>query len=231
VEDLHRHCQNLNGLVSLDTVALGRQILKEVEEHRRQYEQHRKEEHRKQVIAWLTPKGTLPSDVFTHHIRHPEAGTGQWFLDCEEFRSWVAGENESIFCHGIPGAGKSMMETIVNQHLREKFGNDPDIGIAYYYYSYGRPEEQKAASVLSSLFVQLIQRLLELPGFIQDIYKPDNPCLLDEDISKALDTVVRNYSQVFIVIDALDECRSSREREVSCYQRSRPCGPAPRSTF
>lgn len=98
------------------------------------------------------------------------------------------------------------------EELTTKFSNDPTIGIAYVYFNFRRQEEQKINDLLASLLKQLAKSQLSLPSTVKDLYDQHKPThtrpSLDE-ISKSLYTVITSYSQVFIIIDALDECQVS----------------------
>ena len=51
------------------------------------------------VLAWLSPL-----DFRNNHASVAESridGTGQWFLDCTEFRRWRDSNNETLYCPGI----------------------------------------------------------------------------------------------------------------------------------
>ena len=76
------------------------------------------QEHR--VIAdWLTPidYASQQSDF----IRARQEGTGEWLLKSSEFQDWVSQSKQTLFCPGIPGAGKTMITSIVIEHLYTTF--------------------------------------------------------------------------------------------------------------
>jgi Cdc6-like AAA superfamily ATPase len=117
-----------------------------------------------------------------------------------------------LFCPGIPGAGKTILTSIVVQELTTRFSNDPTISIAYLYCSFKRHDEQKAKDLLASLLKQLAQVQPSLPDSIKSLYDNHNlkhtrPSL--DELSKILQSVATIYSRVFIIVDALDECREA----------------------
>jgi NACHT domain len=166
-------------------------------------------EHRT-ILDWLTPinYGDQQSDL----IARRQAGTGKWLLNLDEFQSWLNKSKQTLFCLGIPGAGKTMITSIVVEHLQTEFRDDSSIGIAYLYCNYRRQEEQKPVDLLASLLKQLVQRRTSMPKNVVEIYKRHNnertrPSF--GEISKILHSVIADYSRTFIIIDALDECRIS----------------------
>jgi hypothetical protein len=117
-----------------------------------------------------------------------------------------------LFCPGIPGAGKTILTSIVVDDLCKRFHNDATVGIAYVYYDFRRQGEQKADDILANLLKQLAQDQSSLSGAVRDLYdrhKDKRTRPLVDEISKALHSVATTYSRIFIVVDALDECRVS----------------------
>jgi hypothetical protein len=49
-------------------------------------------------------------------------------LDVIEFSEWVK-KKGVLSCPGIPGAGKTMLSSIVINHIQENFGIEYDIGM------------------------------------------------------------------------------------------------------
>ncbi|KAL9607516.1 MAG: hypothetical protein Q9167_007571 [Letrouitia subvulpina] len=89
----------------------------------------------------------------------------------------------------MPGAGKTIMASIVADHLCTKYQHDSSIGIVYLFCNFRREEEQKPIDLLANLLKQLIQGLTYIPQSVKTLYE-------QHEIIK-----------IFIVIDALDECR------------------------
>ena len=46
------------------------------------------------------------------------------------FQAWTAGSKSTLFCPGIPGAGKTILSAAVIDHLQNNFDEDDD-GVAY----------------------------------------------------------------------------------------------------
>ena len=165
------------------------------------------------ILNWLTPVNydTQQSDF----ISRRQAGTGQWLLDSGKFQHWASHPKQTLFCPGIPGAGKTIIASIVVEYIQlypvKKNSNykDLDIGMAYLYCNFQRQHEQKFGDLLTSLLKQLVQKQASIPDCVKalyDQYKGERPRLPIDEILKALRTVISSYSKVFIIIDALDEC-------------------------
>ncbi|KFY02660.1 hypothetical protein O988_02000, partial [Pseudogymnoascus sp. VKM F-3808] len=172
--------------------------------------QHQEDQGRQTVLNWLTPIdfGTLQSDFISRRV----AGTGQWLLESAEFQAWVKTDRQVLFCPGIPGAGKTILTSIVVDYLYANFQKDTNIGIAYLYCNFRRQDEQEAEGLLASLLKQLAQGLYPLPESVKSLYdshkeKRTRPTF--NEISTTLQSVAALYSRSFIVVDALDECQAS----------------------
>ncbi|RFU75866.1 ankyrin repeat [Trichoderma arundinaceum] len=163
-----------------------------------------------QVLTWITPVDYGPQH--SDFLKRWQPGTGQWLLDSAEYQSWLISKKQTLFCPGIPGAGKTILTSIVINDLEERFEADPIIGIAYIYCNYQRQKEQEIENLFSSLIKQLSQSLPSLPDCVRDIYrknksKKTRPSL--DEILAVLHSILEMYTRVFIIIDALDEYQSS----------------------
>src|SRR5436305_864300 len=83
-------------------------------------ERHENQE-RRIICDWLSPidYGTQQSDF----ISRRQEGTGQWLLNSDEFQQWTSQKKQTLFCPGIPGAGKTMISSIIVDHLTAIFRN------------------------------------------------------------------------------------------------------------
>ncbi|KAK2797440.1 hypothetical protein FQN51_008473 [Onygenales sp. PD_10] len=169
------------------------------------------------ILSWLTPVDYAPQH--NDHCRRREPGTGQWLLESAQFETWAATKKQTLFCPGMPGAGKTMLTSIVINHLEEKFQADPamefKIGIAYIYCNFKQHDKQEIYDLLASLLKQLAACQSSLPKDVKELYDchkdiTTRPTL--HEILRVFDSVTATFSRVFIVVDALDECPASNRR-------------------
>ncbi|KAK2026335.1 purine and uridine phosphorylase [Colletotrichum zoysiae] len=162
------------------------------------------------ALEWLASfdYGPQQSDLLSKC--HP--GTGQWLFESGEFTKWEnSPSGTTLLCTGIPGAGKTIITSLVINHLHTRFGDVPEVGIAYIYCNFRRHYQQQYADMLASLIKQLCQTQPTLPGAVRALYERHRkqrtrPSL--EELSDALQAVLLMYARSYILVDALDECQS-----------------------
>ncbi|RAQ99167.1 ankyrin repeat domain-containing protein [Stemphylium lycopersici] len=124
----------------------------------------------RRILEWISPTDypAQQSDI----IKRRQERTGQY-----EYQA-------TLFCLGIPGAGKTIVAAIAIDHLL-KLVQSSSQGVAYVYCNYKAREEQDTSRMLAAILKQLVP-------------SPD-------EIFSALQDVLAHYSTVYIVVDALDE--------------------------
>ncbi|KPM36223.1 hypothetical protein AK830_g10354 [Neonectria ditissima] len=160
---------------------------------------------RDKILKWLSRIDYTSQQ--SDYIARRQAGTGQWFLSSVEFTTWVKSPKQTLFCPGIPGAGKTIITSIVIDKLTTLFEGCESVGIAYVYCDFKRHSDQTAEFLLRGLLQQLSQRQRSLPDCVEALYSKGTPSF--HDISRALQSVCRLYAKVFVVVDAIDECQVS----------------------
>lgn len=139
-----------------------------------------------------------------------QEGTGTWLLKSEQFTKWVHGTNETLLCPGIPGAGKTMLASIVVDYLVENVhGQNDDVGIAYLYCDYKTRHEQTPIALLESFLKQFISRHGTISENVRQLYelhsrRKTRPSF--REVCQMLSHEIKRHTRVFIVVDALDEC-------------------------
>lgn len=119
--------------------------------HKHQDDRERRQEYQV-IVDCLTPIYYTPQQ--SDFIARRQEGTGRWLVESDESKEWLTKSKHTLFCSGIPGVGKTMITSIIVEHLSAEFQNDANIGIAYLYCNYRRQQEQKPADLLASLLKQ-----------------------------------------------------------------------------
>ena len=152
-------------------------------------------------------------DPYANHqmnlkLRH--TGTGHWFTDGEIFRSWLNGAVVRLWMYGIPGAGKTVLCASAIEASLERC--NPDLAVAFFYCDYKDPTTQDPCCILGSLAVQIAKQSGTSFERLQAFYKIRNPggkkanTYEAEELRDLIMKMAWDYSNVMIIVDALDEC-------------------------
>lgn len=167
----------------------------------------------RRLLEWISPTDypAQQSDI----IKRKQKGTGQWFLDSFEVTRWLEEAKSTLFCPGIPGAGKTMIAAIAIDHLLQsaQYGSQ---AVAYVFCNYKTQEEQDASSLLAAILKQLVHVRPFTVQCIERLHEKHakwgtRPSL--DEIYSALHDVLAHCPSAYIVIDALDECRNDARGE------------------
>ncbi|KAF3906944.1 hypothetical protein AA313_de0207952 [Arthrobotrys entomopaga] len=170
-------------------------------------------EEESKILRWLT-------DVDYHsrqndHFNSRQPKTGEWLLNSVQYQEWLHTNQKILFCHGMPGAGKTVMTSVVVDHLETHYLNDLEIGIAYIYFNFKQTKEQEIDKLLLSLLKQLSLRQESVPNCVAELYQRhfwNETRPSRREITTSLASVAALYSRVFIIVDAVDECQSGDNR-------------------
>ncbi|PKY05079.1 purine and uridine phosphorylase [Aspergillus campestris IBT 28561] len=149
---------------------------------------------RETILKWLAPTEGLEFS-FKQNEYTPE------------FQTWMRNDYQTLFCPGIPGAGKTLMTSIVVDHLEKHYDN---ANIAYVYCSFGS-QDQTPEGLLGSIVKQLVRKQSSIPDIVKDLYgrhkdrnsRPGLKALLE-----TINSIIPSDSRTFIIVDALDECQN-----------------------
>ncbi|KAJ7118107.1 ankyrin repeat-containing domain protein [Mycena epipterygia] len=179
-------------------------ISKSVRDVARKQEWYHESAERDQIIEWYSPLNFFLRQADIFNSRQP--GTGQWLLEHDTFKKWKSGSGNMIWCRGMPGAGKTVLVSIIVDILRTELESH-NIGVAAIYLNHKETDAQSPSKLLASLWRQLVFRK-PIWSTIHQLYEkhhePRTRPSLDED-QAVLCSIIAEYSKVFILVDALDE--------------------------
>ena len=97
---------------------------------------------------------------------------------------------------------------MVVNHLEVSF-QQQDVAVAYIYFDYKEHGNESATNFIASLLQQLLWRQITISDHITKMYndhksRGTQPSI--SELSRALLLAIQSFSEVFIIIDALDEC-------------------------
>jgi hypothetical protein len=170
-------------------------------------QQGQQDQARDKILDWIFSTTKFP-DQWSDIIARREEGTGLWFLDTPEFDKWINESRQTLFCPGMPGAGKTMMAAITIEHVLRTKQNDSN-AVTYIFCNYKTQADHNTTTLLAAILRQLVQTRRTIPEPVSRLYKQHSnrgtkPSL--EEIFGTLQSVLRSFSRVYMVVDALDEC-------------------------
>ncbi len=161
------------------------------------------------VVDWFSPLsfGDRHNDVLSRRCE----GTGNWLFETPEASAWLSGaDKSSLWCSGIPGAGKTTIAAIMTEHIEQTLVHDQSMAVACIYCNYKDKTAQTPANLLANIWMQIRQKGGLSPE-VEELYASSvtkgsstRPRL--DDILKVLKAEVDRHASVYVVIDALDEC-------------------------
>lgn len=169
---------------------------------------------KKDLLEWI-----CSADYHVQHndyIHKRQSDTGEWFVQDARFQEWMNSERSTLFCPGIPGAGKTMMAALViDRLLRSK--HEAERPVVFVYCDYKRQSEQSTKHLLSSLLRQVVDTQEEVPSTVQDFHtahvrRRTTPST--QEVLQVLRDVMEGLHGLTVVVDALDECQAETCRDL-----------------
>jgi Cdc6-like AAA superfamily ATPase len=139
-----------------------------------------------------------------------EPGTGDWVLRSDDWKSWLSGQQRSLWIHGIPGAGKTVLAGHLISHLIEQVKTEekempPKRKVAcLYYYCYFGHNQNEAPPFIKWAIGRLSRDAKLVPPLLYELWQDDSEPSL-ADLLRVLEELIRGYDRIYIVVDAVDE--------------------------
>jgi hypothetical protein len=170
----------------------------------------RKEERLGEICSWLSAPD--PSTNYHKARKQRQAETGLWLLESTSFTEWKESPASQLWLYGIPGCGKTILSSTVIETLLRRCHDDTNIVTAYFYFNFNDTQKQDPELMLRSLLCQLLQRLLVIPKEVDALFSSCSqrqPSL--HTLLEVTSRVMQQFTHVYIVLDALDECTQRSE--------------------
>ncbi|KAL5371605.1 hypothetical protein DPSP01_014146 [Paraphaeosphaeria sporulosa] len=159
------------------------------------------------ICDWLS--APEPSTNYEKAHRQRQAETGLWLIEGEQFRRWKANAASRLWLYGIPGCGKTILTSTVIKNLLQHCGDDTSMVTAYFYFDFNDTRKQDPELMLRSLLCQLLQRAVTIPKGIDALFTSSQNGMRQPSPHALLEVMrltLQEFTQVYIVLDALDEC-------------------------
>jgi hypothetical protein len=141
-------------------------------------------------------------------LRYPT--TGFWLTRDEAFLRWLREQNSQIWLSEIPGAGKTVLSSLIIQACMDR--STADRAVAFYYYDYKDTNSQNIANILGSLASQLARQnesSYQLLQSYREVLHPKHHLQRSMDVGELiqlLQDMSNTFEDVRVVVHGLDEC-------------------------
>jgi Cdc6-like AAA superfamily ATPase len=174
-----------------------------------------KDEHREKIHQWLAAPD--PSSNHVNALGKRRAPTGLWFIGGSKFGDWEKSPNSFLWLYGIPGCGKTVLTSTtieaVLEHCNLSVGTAPNPpptwAVVYFYFDFSHTQKRNHEKMIRSLIKQLSQQLQHTSEQLESLFSActnGNRQPTIEALRSSLKQMIEEFNQVFIILDALDEC-------------------------
>ncbi|KAI1414950.1 hypothetical protein F5Y13DRAFT_178439 [Hypoxylon sp. FL1857] len=182
-------------------------VQEDVKQTRTGVESLKEDNHSRQIRGWLSPPD--PSTNFNRALSLRHEGTGSWFLQSREYSEWKTKKDSFLWLNGIPGCGKTVLSSTVIEDLER--GKEASPHVLSFYFDFNETKKQSLEFALRSLINQIynFSKAENIRKYIDTLYSSceDSGHQADtRSLQKAFMEMTEQLNEVWIVLDALDEC-------------------------
>ncbi|KAF2258195.1 hypothetical protein CC78DRAFT_442173, partial [Lojkania enalia] len=160
---------------------------------------------------WLSAPD--PSVNYRKAFKQRQADTGLWFLESEQYTGWKM-DAVPLWLYGIPGCGKTVLSSTILQNVLQHCQDDPAKVTAYFFFDFNDEQKQDPEMMLRSLLCQLSQQSIKIPASLDTLFSSCENGQRQPSVYALLEAVrqlMQEFPQVYVVLDALDECARRAE--------------------
>lgn len=176
----------------------------------KQLEQLAEDERRQKfarLLQWISGANSTGDHEDQCQVRQDIPHTGKWLLKHPRYVEWRQDDvprSSTLWLHGIPGAGKTVLASVVIDDCPA----EPTSRTCYFYCKHGDRARTTLLSVLRGLLSQLLRADDPLLCWVDEKYQSSGQHILEtRDLSReVLRTLLLNGGKTFLVLDGLDEC-------------------------
>jgi hypothetical protein len=164
------------------------------------------------ICRWLSAPD--PSTNYNKAQKQRQPATGLWLLESESFKRWKTNSASWLWLYGIPGCGKTILSSTILQELLKHCQGNPSAVTLYFYFDFNDAQKQDPELMLRTLITQLPRPSTNGFEHLSALFSScgegqRQPLLLE--LMTVIEHMIQDFSQVYIVLDALDECTQRSE--------------------
>ncbi|KAH6896228.1 ankyrin repeat-containing domain protein [Coprinopsis sp. MPI-PUGE-AT-0042] len=170
-----------------------------------------------EVLDWLSIANfrTILQDNLAKRTR----GSGKWFLKNRRFRRWLKSKHGILWGVGMPGAGKTVLASIVVEYLQKEYLKElagqvsaHEILVCFAYCRYTEPTS--VCDILAALVRQALERANHILPAVEHLYlglynqhRLEGTRPSQEELVELLLEISKRFRLAFYILDGLDEAQ------------------------
>ncbi|KAH7126132.1 hypothetical protein EDB81DRAFT_730543 [Dactylonectria macrodidyma] len=157
---------------------------------------------RNEIYNWL--RGIDPSSIHYRACGQYESGTGDWVLRSDDWKAWISGQKRSLWIHGIPGAGKTVLTSHLIETVKTHCDSSDCKSVYTYYYCYFGHNTDETSPFLKWTISQLCRKADVVPTNLYKLHKHGEGASL-ANLLNVLESILQAFDCVYVILDAIDE--------------------------
>ncbi|KAJ5908597.1 hypothetical protein N7495_001279 [Penicillium taxi] len=158
---------------------------------------------------------SAPDPSINHRTAYElyEPTTCAWLVNSERFNYWLNSPS-ILLLSGIPECGKTILCSAAIERVRSYVIGKSGVGLVYFYFYFHEEQKQSVEGLLLSFIIQLAYQQEKLTVQFRslcDDFKERRGRLRGEKLLNALHATIEQFSRVYLILDALDECGEQQE--------------------
>ena len=170
------------------------------------------ETRRKAISKWLS--ATDPSTNYIRACRGRQANTGTWFTKGKDFSKWKSTSGSMLWLHGKAGSGKTILASTCISELLDDHQIGHKAVVAYFFFDFNDSKKQKSEQMIRALIAQLFTKSRKSFTELDTLFMIHDEGERQPDVESlisALRSVICETAEIFIFLDALDECSDMQD--------------------
>lgn len=107
-----------------------------------------------------------------------------------------------------------MCSSTIIQEVIQRYDSDKTVAVAYFYFDFNDNEKQRHENLVRSLIVQLAIQSGNIPESLDALFLRSQDGTQQpstDDLVSILENMLGDFKQIFLIVDALDECKEMEE--------------------
>ncbi|KAH8789515.1 hypothetical protein F5882DRAFT_354269 [Hyaloscypha sp. PMI_1271] len=177
---------------------------------------------RSKVLQWLSPASSETIQEGCEKARSEYPRTGEWLLTDDKFSKWFHPNfcsNPLLWLSGIPGAGKSVLASLVIEEARAL----PNTTVTFFYCKYGDESRNSFLAVARGILSQVLssEKSNDILLYVDEKASTSGETVLSSSklAKELLETIFQSCKKTYIILDGLDECNRDERKEIATWFR------------